>query len=287
MSRITAPDNFGTDAPQRETSVRYDADKLAFADGTRQPATRQAPVETPVNIVYAPIPFAVMMATPQDLEDFAVGFSFTEGIIDTIDDIRSVAVEEDAAGLKLVVALASEKLQRHLARGRNLAGRTGCGVCGIDDLSALPRAAMTPDKSVELRISAVEHALAALPDQQKLNRATGAVHAAAWCEPDGTIAAIREDVGRHNALDKLVGHLLRRKTDPLSGFLLITSRCSFEMVEKAAAFGARAMVAVSAPTSLAIERARAYGIALLAVARHDGALVFNGGEHVIAGDGGA
>jgi FdhD protein len=285
MSRTSATDVFKPDPGRRAASVRCDADRLRFADGTRQSMPRDVAVETPMTIVYAPIPFAVMVASPQDLEDFAVGFSFTEGIIDSIDDIRSVAVEEDDAGLKLIVALASDKLQRHLARGRNLAGRTGCGVCGIGDLDALPRAAMVPGISVDLRIGAIRQALEQLPERQQLNAATGAVHAAAWCGLDGHIAAIREDVGRHNALDKLVGHLLRQRTDPLSGFLVITSRCSFEMVEKAAAFGARAMVAISAPTSLAIERARAYGITLVAVARRDGALVFNGNEHIIAGDG--
>jgi FdhD protein len=285
MSGTSATDVFKPDPGRRATSVRCDADKLRFADGTRQRAPRDVPVETPMTIVFAPIPFAVMMASPQDLEDFATGFSFTEGIVDGIDDIRSVAVEEDEEGLKLIVALASDKLQRHLARGRNLAGRTGCGVCGIGDLDALPRAAMVPGVSVDLRIGAIRQALEQLPHRQTLNAATGAVHAAAWCEPDGRIAAIREDVGRHNALDKLIGHLLRQRIDPLGGFIVITSRCSFEMVEKAAAFGARAVVAISAPTSLAIERARAYGITLVALARRDGALVFNGGEHVIAGDG--
>ena len=273
-----------SEPPRRQTSVSYDADRLVFADGTRQPAARRTPVETPVNIVFAPVPFAVMMATPQDLEDFAVGFAFTEGVVDSIDDIRGIAVEDDAQGLRLIVTLASDKLRRHLARGRTLSGRTGCGVCGIADLSALPRAAMTPGVATDLRIGAVRRGLAALPDWQQLNAATGAVHAAAWCEADGRIAAVREDVGRHNALDKLIGHLLRQKVDPLGGFLLITSRCSFEMVEKAAAFGARAMVAISAPTSLAVERARAYGVTLVAVARRDGALVFNGPAHVIAGD---
>jgi len=282
MSRISATDVFSSDPGRRAVSVRCDADRLHFADGTRQPAWRDVAVETPMTIVYEPIPFAVMVASPQDLEDFATGFSFTEGIIDSIDDIRSIAVAEDGEGLKLIVALASDKLQRHLARGRNLAGRTGCGVCGIGDLDALPRATMLPGIPAALRIGAIRRALDELPERQKLNAVTGAVHAAAWCEPDGRIAAVREDVGRHNALDKLVGHLLHQRTDPLSGFLVITSRCSFEMVEKAAAFGARALVAISAPTSFAIERARGYGITLVAIARRDGALVFNGGEYVTA-----
>ena len=243
---------------------------------------REAPAETPVNVVYAPIPFAVMMCTPQDLEDFAIGFSFTEGIIDSIADVRSVVVEEDEEqrGLRLVVSLASEKMQRHLARARNISGRTGCGVCGIEDLGAMPCARAITAAPFELTTVSMSRALNEIVAGQKLNEATGAVHAAAWCTPLGEVLAIREDVGRHNALDKLIGHLLRGNVDPGSGYFVITSRCSFEMLEKVAAFGARAVVAISAPTALAIERARLHGVTLVAQARNGRALVFCGGEHV-------
>ncbi|MDF2114594.1 formate dehydrogenase accessory sulfurtransferase FdhD [Roseiarcaceae bacterium H3SJ34-1] len=266
-----------SDGGDRATFARYDVDTITFADQSRQGASRNAPVETPVNIVYAPVPFAVMMATPQDLEDFALGFSFTEGIIETIDDIRGIAVEEDERGLKLIVSLSSEKLQRHLARSR---GGTG----GIDDRNPT---APAPNGAFVVRPQAIRRALDDLSKAQALNAITGATHAAAWCGLDGSILSIREDVGRHNALDKLVGHLLRGKVDPLSGFLIITSRCSFEMVAKAAAFGIRAVVAVSAPTSLAIERARRFGITLAAVARDDSVLIFHSddlGGGAIIGD---
>lgn len=266
-----------SDGNGRDTSVRYDVKQIAFADQSQRSAFRDAPVEVPVNIVYAPVPFAVMMATPQDLEDFAVGFSFTEGIIESIDDIRSIAVEGGEQGLKLIVSLSSEKLQRHLTRSRD---RTS----GIDSRMPIE----PPTKSaLTVNPQAIRHALDGLPKAQALNAITGAVHAAAWCGLDGDLLAIREDVGRHNALDKLIGHLLRGKVDPVSGFIVITSRCSFEMVAKAAAFGARAVVAVSAPTSLAIERARLFGITLIAIARDDSALIFQGavlGGDAITGD---
>lgn len=263
-------------------SVSVAIERIGLADGLREAGVRDAPCETPVNIVYAPIPFAVMMCTPQDLEDFAVGFSFTEGVIDGIEDIRSVVVEEDEAqrGLRLVVSLASDKMQRHLSRARNIAGRTGCGVCGIDDLEAMPCARAIAAPPFELTTASVSRGLDGIVAGQKLNAATGAVHAAAWCAPGGDILAIREDVGRHNALDKLIGHLLKERVEPGSGYFVITSRCSFEMLEKVAAFGARAVVAISAPTSLAVERARLHGVTLVALARGGRALVFSGGEHV-------
>jgi FdhD protein len=260
-------------------------ERFTFA-GARSADVRAAAVETPVNIVYAPIPFAVMMCSPQDLEDFAIGFSFTEGVIDTIDDIRSVVVEEDPEqrGLRLVVSLASDKMQRHLARARNISGRTGCGVCGIDDLSAMPCASAITAPPFTLEVDSIIRALDDLVARQTLNAQTGATHAAGWCKANGEVLVVREDVGRHNALDKLIGRLLQDRVDPASGFFVITSRCSFEMLEKVAAFGARAVVAISAPTSLAIERARLHGVTLVASARNGGAVIFNGAEYVNSDD---
>jgi FdhD protein len=153
-------------------------------------------------------------------------------------------------------------------------------VCGIEDLGAMPCARAITAAPFELTTVSMCRALNEIVAGQKLNEATGAVHAAAWCTPLGEVLAIREDVGRHNALDKLIGHLLRGNVDPGSGYFVITSRCSFEMLEKVAAFGARAVVAISAPTALAIERARLHGVTLVAQARNGRALVFCGGEHV-------
>lgn len=258
------------------------ATRLSFSDARVQRLTRNVPVETPVNIIYAPVPFAVMMATPADLEDFAYGFSFTEGVIGAASDIRSVQIEVEERGLRLVVTLAGDKMQAHLARARNIAGRTGCGLCGIDDLKSLPRAHAQDGVAPVIDNAAIARALADLEKSQPLNALTHAVHGAAWVALDGTLQIVREDVGRHNALDKLIGALLREGRKPDAGFFLITSRCSFEMVEKCAAFGARTLVAISAPTSLALERARAYGMTLIAVARTDGALIFNGHDKIVS-----
>jgi FdhD protein len=243
--------------------------------------TRDCAVELPVNIVYAPVPYAVMMATPQDLEDFALGFSVSEGVIDGAADIRSIVVEEAEQGLRIVVTLASEKLQRHLARTRNLAGRTGCGLCGVDDLCALPVARGPDHGPGHLKLSSVQRALQMLDERQTLNRRVRALHGAAWADNSGELLLMREDVGRHNALDKLIGALLGQGVDPASGFIVITSRCSYEMVEKAAVFGARALVAVSAPTTLAIARAKANAMTLMALARSDSALCFTDPAFVI------
>ena len=267
-------------AASNPISLLAPAIRLSFASTRAQTITRDVPVETPVNIIYAPVPFAVMMATPADLEDFAYGFSFTEGVISGAADIRSVAIEEEPRGLKLIVTLAGEKMHAHLARARNIAGRTGCGLCGIDDLIHLPRAHAQEGDAPHIDKSAIARALQALEKSQPLNAVTHAVHGAAWCSLDGALQCVREDVGRHNALDKLIGALLRAGAKSEEGFFLITSRCSFEMVEKCAAFGAHTLVAISAPTTLALERAKAYGMTLLAVARADGALVFNGQEKI-------
>ena len=243
---------------------------------------RPIAVETPVQVSYGDTPFGVMMLTPQDLEDFAYGFSHTEGVIDNPADVRDIAVSSDDEGMRLRIDLTGAKLHAHLARKRALSGRTSCGLCGIEDLSALPRAATTAGAAPRIALQAIECALHELERHQPLNAATHAVHGAAWCAPDGMILHVREDVGRHNALDKLIGALLRADSQPGDGFVLITSRASFEMVEKVATFGCRTLVAISAPTSLAVERARALDLTLLGIARQDAVTVFHGAERLIA-----
>lgn len=249
-------------------------------DGTNpQAAPRAVAVEVPVNVVYGTVPYVVMMMTPADFEDFAVGFSLTEGIARTRADIRRVWVTQEPDGLRLMVDLVAERLHWVLSRRRAMSGRTSCGVCGIEDLATLPRAAQRPLANMCLEPTAVQRALLGLSAHQTLNDATRAVHAAAWAGQSGEIACVREDVGRHNALDKLIGALLTRQTHPDSGFFLVTSRCSYEMVEKAAAFGAGALVAISAPTSLGLERARHHGMTLVGVARPDAITIFCGSMH--------
>ena len=237
-------------------------------------AQREVAVEAPIEIRFGGAPFAVMMATPSHLEDFAFGFALTEGVVKARDEIRGVEVLVEGDGARVDVTLTGERMSAHLARKRAMTGRTGCGVCGIEDIEHLPAPTRRVPASAPIAPRAIQVALRMLDAAQPLNARTRAVHAAAWCGRDGTILVSREDVGRHNALDKLIGALMRAAVDPTDGFILITSRCSFEMVAKAAAFGAGTLVAVSAPTSLALSRAGQYGVSLIAVARSDQALVF-------------
>lgn len=257
---------------------------VPFEGGGSIADTRVVPVEIAVNLVYGGIPFAVMMTTPSDLEDFAIGFSLTEGIIKSSEDIRSIRVETEERGLRLSIDLISERLHEHLARKRALSGRTGCGLCGIDDLAALPHARPLVGAAPRISASAIHRALTRLEREQPLNELTRAVHAAAWADLDGHVRTVREDVGRHNALDKLIGALCRNRVKPDQGFVIVTSRCSFELVEKVAAFGARTLIAISAPTSLALERAKRLDITLVGIARRDSMTVFHGLERIGAQD---
>ena len=249
---------------------------LRFASPAPGSGIAEVAVEAPVSIVYGNQPYAVMMATPSDLEDFVTGFSLTEGIVARADEIRNIAIDPQPDGIVVTVDLEPGRFREHLARRRNLSGRTSCGLCGVETLSDMPRASRGANAETALTPAAIRNALGEIERHQPLNRLTRSVHAAAWCDLDGRILAAREDVGRHNALDKLIGARLRVGHDAKDGFVLVTSRASFEMVEKAAIFGAGALVAISAPTSLAIERARALGLALVCVVREDGAVLFAG-----------
>lgn len=240
------------------------------------PANAEVAVEAPVNIVYGNLPYAVMMATPSDLEDFVAGFSLTEGIVRSVGEIRGITTSPQKDGIVVGVELAPGRFREHLARRRNLSGRTSCGLCGVEALAELPTAEARAAMATPISPAAIGKALGSLERQQPLHRLTRSVHAAAWCDRDGTILAVREDVGRHNALDKLIGARLRAGHDASDGFVLVTSRASFEMVEKAAIFGAGTLVTISAPTSLAIERANVLGLTLVCIARPDSATVFAG-----------
>ena len=250
------------------------------ADGSTRMTRRAVPEEVPVNLVYSSVPFAVMMLTPEDLEDFAFGFSLTEGIVSGAAGIREVVVAQEERGLRLDIRLAPSDLTAHLSRRRSIAGRTGCGVCGIEELDQMPRATRPISPAPPVDVAAIRKALAALDAAQPLNDATRAVHAAAFASADGMLLAVREDVGRHNALDKLAGALMREGIPAAGGFVVVTSRCSFELVEKTAAIGARMLVAISAPTALALERARDLDMNLVAVARRDTVAVFHGMDRV-------
>ncbi len=196
--------------PRLARTFRYDTG----ASGA--PLTRAVAVETPIEIAYGGQPFAVMMGTPADLEDFAAGFSLTEAIIERFEEIRGIEARVEAAAARVDVALTGDRLRIHLARRRAIAGRTGCGVCGVEDLDHLPKA-RPRSASQSPSPAAVGRAVAALDAHQPLNALTRAVHGAAWCDLDGDIKLAREDVGRHNALDKCIGALLREGADPRVG----------------------------------------------------------------------
>lgn len=235
---------------------------------------RTIPEEAAVAFTYDGGSYAVMMATPRNLEDFAFGFSFTEGVIFSPADIRQLDIVGHDSGIELRMWLAEPRAAALSERRRYLAGPTGCGLCGIDSLTeAVRQVARVPDGAF-FRPADIMRALAALPPRQDLNRQTRAVHAAAFWRSDAGLVAVREDVGRHNALDKLAGALLRDGAGGGGGMVLLTSRVSVEMVQKTAAIGAPLIVAVSAPTALALRTAEAAGITLIGVARDDGFEVF-------------
>jgi FdhD protein len=222
--------------------------------------------EVPVALVFNGISHAVMMASPADLEDFALGFGLTEGLLESPQELYGVERRDVADGIELHLEVSSACEWRLKERRRTLAGRTGCGLCGTDSLTQVRRA-LVPVKPIAVDASAIIRAEAALRDWQPIQQLTGATHAAAWVDPSGAILRVREDIGRHNALDKLIGDLVKHKVSPTTGFFCITSRASFEMVQKAVVFGAGLLAAVSAPTAMAVGLAQAHNLALAGYVR--------------------
>jgi FdhD protein len=241
-----------------------------------RPGTAFVAEEAPIGVLFSGIPHAVMMASPADLDDFAVGFSLTEGIIKSDADIRGIARRQTCDGVELDLQLVPERFQAFLSRRRtrNLRGHTSCGLCGVEDIADTRADTPMAPAGQSFTQAAVRRALAALSSHQELNLRTRAAHAAAWCSTEGEIRLVREDVGRHNALDKLIGAALRQHTDLADGFCLITSRCSYEMVQKALMASMPAIVAISAPTGLAVRAAEAAGLTLVALARADAQNVY-------------
>lgn len=268
--------------PSKPTSGS--AARLIPAGGVGQRQIERAlPEEAPVALSFNGITHAVMLATPADLEDFGAGFALCEAMVQGPAEILGLEIHTHAVGLEIAMTLTARRASALAERRRSLAGPTGCGLCGVDSLAQANRAVPKVESTAKISESALRRGLAALPLQQTLNRETGAVHAAAWIDNDGTLVALREDVGRHNALDKLVGALAKAKCDLSQGVLLLTSRCSVELVMKAATMGMPIVAAVSAPTARAVRLAQDSGITLIGLARADSLLVFSGGERIEVG----
>jgi FdhD protein len=230
--------------------------------------------EVPIAFVYNGRPHAVMLATPADLEDFALGFSLSEAIVGAPAECEKVEIAPTLGGIELRIAVPAARAASLAARVRQLTGRTGCGLCGAQTLEAAVRHPPPVAEPTPIADAALRRALDALAARQTINVATGATHAAAWATPDGAVALVREDVGRHNALDKLIGAMARARVDPRRGFLLVTSRASYEMVMKAATVGIGILAAISAPTALAIALAAEANLTLIAFARPQGHSIY-------------
>ncbi len=249
-------------------------ERTAWRAGGRAGGERTIPEETAVAFTYNGSSYAVMMATPQDLEDFAVGFSVTEGIIRSPSEIESLEIVEEPIGLELRMRLTEPHATAFRERRRYLAGPTGCGLCGIETLTEAMRTPGTVADDSTFTPKEIMAALDALHGLQAINQMTHAVHGAAFYRHGEGVVALREDIGRHNALDKLAGVLARNGIAGQGGLCLLTSRLSVELVQKAAAIGIPVLVAVSAPTALAVRMAEACGITLAAIARQDGFEIF-------------
>jgi len=253
----------------------------SWHDGAIDDGSELLAEEAPVALVYNGISHAVMLASPQDLEDFAVGFSLSERIVRAASDVREVEIEAGPHGIALAIDIAPGAMARLKTTRRARLGQTGCGLCGIDSLAWFEREMETDDRrdggacdtSGPFAPQALQRAMAAMAGQQRLHQATGAMHAAGWADRDGRLLLVREDVGRHNALDKLVGALARAGMDAGDGFALVTSRASFEMVQKAARAGIGLLAAISAPTAMAVRLADRAGLTLAGFVR--------GGRHVV------
>lgn len=243
-----------------------------MADGGTRPIEREVATETPVAMEVNGFGYAVLMASPADLEDLATGFTLSEGLVDRVEDIEQIDSHEAEAGVILRLRIAAHLTDRLGERLRPRLSDSSCGLCGLENIQQVMRP-LPPIRSVSnAGAPAIFRARAALAGAQPLNARTGAVHAAALASSDGTIRLVREDVGRHNAFDKLIGAMARSRLDWDDGFALLSSRCSFELVEKAVMAGCPMLVTISAPTSLAVERAREAGLRLAVLARQDSLL---------------
>lgn len=263
-------------SPAPVVSVRVER----WQSGAVESASDEVADERPIALKYLGVPHVVMLATPSDLEDLAVGFTLSEALVASADEIRAVEVRAVDEALEVEIAITAERFAALLTRHRNLTGRTGCGMCGAETLADAIREPPALAGALTLSATELHAALADLSSGQRLNARTGSVHAAAWVLPGKGVQLVREDVGRHNALDKLIGALVRSKADLGRGYVIVTSRASYEIVQKAATVGIAAVVAVSAPTAFAIRSAEEFGITLIGFARPERHVVYAHGERL-------
>jgi FdhD protein len=255
--------------PWHDIAVR----RLAFADGSDRKLQRSVPIELPISIEICGIGYAVMMATPSDLRDYALGFALSEGLVSHPDELDDIQLHQTDGGWIIRMSLPAERAAPAFDRARKRVSGSSCGLCGIENIEQVLRPLLPLTKRIASSKAAIARALSSQQEHQPLGRATGAVHAAAFCAPDGGICCVREDVGRHNALDKLIAALALQGMTTSSGFMLLSARCSYELVEKAVRARCPMLVTISAPTSLAVERAIAADLTLVTLARPDSALI--------------
>ena len=249
-----------------------DIDTQRISETQADPHPKTIPIEAPVSIEYNGLGYAVMMATPEHLEDFATGFSLSERVIKSPDEIEDITVTETDLGWILRIQVDKERTKPLIERLRTRVAESSCGLCGLENLEQVARPLNPIETPLEIAPAAIFHALDKFPTTQKLNAATGGVHGAAFCSPEGKVLITREDVGRHNALDKLIGALARANQQTDQGFFLLSSRCSYELVEKTVLARCPVLVTVSNATSMAVERAKAANLTLYALARADAIL---------------
>jgi FdhD protein len=261
--------------------VSSTATVLRVAAGQSELSPDHLAEEVPVALVYNGISHAVMLASPDHLDDLGLGFSLSEGILRGPEDLHDLEIVPGCEGVEVRMEIAGRCFQRLKDRRRTLAGRTGCGLCGVESLEAVARVSTPVVRGAPLSPSAVVRAVGSMRDAQPLHRLTGAVHGVAWVSQEGEILALREDVGRHNALDKVIGHLAALKTDRSQGFILTSSRASYEMVQKAMAVGIGLLVAMSAPTALAVRLATAGNLTLAGFARGNRLVVYSHPEYLV------
>ena len=260
----------------------HSVDRLVWRDSRLADGSRAIPEEMALALTYNGGTYAVMMGTPQNLTDFAIGFSLSERIVQAPEEISSLEIVEVGDGIELRMWLSDEKTAHLSDRRRHIAGPTGCGLCGIDSIAEALRPSVVVGQGRSFSPREIMTAMASVAPLQPINVETRAVHAAAFWTPAAGIVALREDVGRHNALDKLAGALAQAKVTTSEGMVLLTSRVSVEMVQKTAALGASVMVAVSAPTALAVRMAEEAGITLVAIARSDGFEIFTHPDRILS-----